>query len=301
MQFGLEADDKLPRFRAAAASADTLAVLLKAFVARTFRVPSALVAPVRADLIDAYMTSRATGPAPTSSSRRSKWSDRYPRDKGMEPRPTPSPVQASGDAVGEQIPTKAAPDPPKTAQANLLTVPGDEKEPVRSAPKSQVLPAAPGSPGAETPGGASTETSGLRDGSQPEGGNRPRPPRDDTRGAVITDYEDRRRRQLEQEFHEAMLTIYRRAKTEAKYPARRFIRMVEDKGGLKTAQYLLDTPVVSVGYTALWERKRLDLTVEAVILEKKWWPLFTRMQRRTAITRLRDHKYDRALPDIDAV
>ena len=77
--------------------------------------------------------------------------------------------------------------------------------------------------------------------------------------------------------------------------------MVTDKGGLKTTQYLLDTPNVSVGYTALWERKRLDLTVEAVILEKKWWPLFTQTQRRTAITRLRDHKYDRALPDIDAV
>ena len=113
--------------------------------------------------------------------------------------------------------------------------------------------------------------------------------------------EERRRQQLEQEFHEAMVTIYRRARIEAKYHARRFIGMVEDKGGLKTAQHLLDTPNVSAGYTALWERKRLDLTVEAMILEDKWWSLFTRTQRCTAITRLRDYKYYTALPDIDTV
>ena len=299
MQFGLEADDKLPRFRAAAASADTLAVLLKAFVARTFRVPNALATPVHADLMGAYVTSRTAGPtpAPTSRSRRSKWSDGHPRDKGMEPKPTP--VQVPSDAAGEETPSKAAPDPPKAAQANLLTMQADEKDPVLSAPTSHVPPIAPGPPRSKTPGGVSTETPGLRDRSRPEGGDRLRPARDDTMGAVIADDEERRRRQLEQEFHEAMLTIYRRAKTEAKYPAHRFIGMVEDKGGLKTAQYLLDTPNVSVGYTALWERKRLDLTVEAVILEEKWRPLFTLTQRRTAITRLREHKYDRALPDID--
>lgn len=37
---------------------------------------------------------------------------------------------------------------------------------------------------------------------------------------------------LELEFHEAMLTIYRRAKSEAKYNAIRFLQMVSDHGGL---------------------------------------------------------------------
>ena len=214
----------------------------------------------------------------------------------MELQRTSSPVQASGDAPGEESQTKAAADPPKTAQASLLTVAGDEKEPVLRAPTSQDRPVMPRSPRVVSPGGTSTEATGLRDHSRPKGRNSPRPPRDDTMEAVIPNDEERRRRQLEQEFHEAMLTVYRRAKMEAKYSARRFIGMVEDKGGLKTAQYLLDTPDVSAGYTALWERKRLDLTVEAVILEKKWWPLFTRMQRRTAITRLRDYRYDRRFP-----
>ena len=106
---------------------------------------------------------------------------------------------------------------------------------------------------------------------------------------------------LEREFDEAMLTVYRRAKNEAGYEARIFIGMVVDKGGLRTAQYLLDTPTVSNGYTALWRRKRLDLTVEAVILDRKSWSLFTSAQRRTAIARLRDHDYQGDLPDPDSV
>ncbi len=75
---------------------------------------------------------------------------------------------------------------------------------------------------------------------------------------------------LEGEFHGAMIDIYRRAKSEADYNATRFIGMVTDRGGLETARYLLHAVKVSDGYTALWERGRLDLTVEAVILAPKW-------------------------------
>ncbi len=71
MQFGLESDDKLPRFRAAAISADTLAALLKAFVARTFKMSNALAAPVRLDLMTAYKTSNAVGPGTGANVRRS--------------------------------------------------------------------------------------------------------------------------------------------------------------------------------------------------------------------------------------
>jgi hypothetical protein len=107
--------------------------------------------------------------------------------------------------------------------------------------------------------------------------------------------------QLELQFHEAMLSVYKRAKSEAHYNARIFIGMVVDKGGLETARYLLDTPTVSEGYTALWQRNRLDLTVEAVILDPQWWPLFTSTQRRTAIDRLQQYGYTGPLPDINSV
>lgn len=102
---------------------------------------------------------------------------------------------------------------------------------------------------------------------------------------------------LELKFHEAMLNIYTRAKHEAGYDAHVFIGMVSDKGGLATARYLLDTVKPSDGYTNLWKRGRLDLTVEAVVLAPEWWPLFTSTQRRTAIQRLVDHEYSGTLPD----
>ncbi len=96
---------------------------------------------------------------------------------------------------------------------------------------------------------------------------------------------------LEAEFHEAMLDVYRRAKSEAGYPANRFLGMVAEHGGLYTARYLLSQPAVSDGYAALWERRRLDLTVESVILQPKWRQLFTAAERNTAIARLREYGF----------
>lgn len=59
---------------------------------------------------------------------------------------------------------------------------------------------------------------------------------------------------LESAFNDAMLDIYRRAKSEAGYTATRFLGMVVERGGLETARYLLHAPTVSDGYAALWER-----------------------------------------------
>jgi hypothetical protein len=102
---------------------------------------------------------------------------------------------------------------------------------------------------------------------------------------------------LESEFHEAMLGIYMRAKAEAGYNATRFLGMVSEHGGLETARILLHAATVSDGYTALWERGRLDLTVEAVILQAKWKSLFTKAERQTAIRRLREYEFSGPLPD----
>ncbi len=78
------------------------------------------------------------------------------------------------------------------------------------------------------------------------------------------------------EFDEAMHSIYRRALSEAGYKASIFLNMLFAHGGLETARRLIHSPHISDGYTALWERKRLDLTVEALIYDnKKWQPLFT--------------------------
>jgi len=103
---------------------------------------------------------------------------------------------------------------------------------------------------------------------------------------------------IERQFNEAMVDIYRRAKAEAGYNATRFLSMVVERGGLETARYLLHAATVSEGYTALWERKRLDLTVEAMILRPEWQALFADVERRIAVNRLREYGYSGSLPDI---
>lgn len=97
---------------------------------------------------------------------------------------------------------------------------------------------------------------------------------------------------LERRFHDAMLDIYRRAKSEASYDATIFLGMVSKRGGLSTAQYLINTPKPSDGYTALYLRGRLDLTVEAVVVENpEWHELFTEEELAKAATRLKQYEY----------
>ena len=92
-------------------------------------------------------------------------------------------------------------------------------------------------------------------------------------------------------FDAAMMNIYRRALDEAKYNATRFLRMLHEHGGLDTARILLHSSTVSDGYTALWERKRLDLTVEAMILQPEWQQLFTDEERTIARERLSQYGF----------
>lgn len=97
---------------------------------------------------------------------------------------------------------------------------------------------------------------------------------------------------LEQRFDAAMMDIYRRAHAEANYKATRYHQMLTDHGGLETARILLNADTVSDGYTALWERGRLDLTVEAMIHDTlEFQALFTPEELARAKKRLQDYKY----------
>jgi hypothetical protein len=82
----------------------------------------------------------------------------------------------------------------------------------------------------------------------------------------------------EQAFHLAMISIYNRAKRDLGYNASRFLQML-DLGGLAAARQLLHAPTVSDGFTTLWERHRLDLTVEAHVLKPEFQHLFTEDER----------------------
>jgi hypothetical protein len=83
-----------------------------------------------------------------------------------------------------------------------------------------------------------------------------------------------------------MIDIYEKAKRETGYNATRFLHMVSEIGGLAAARRLLAAPVASDGFTALWERGRLDLTVETLVLSEQYRELFSEDEREAAAARL---------------
>lgn len=94
------------------------------------------------------------------------------------------------------------------------------------------------------------------------------------------------------QFDVAMFSIYERAKSEAGYNATIFLGMLNNRGGLSTAKYLINTPKPSDGYTHLYERGRLDLTVEAMVVENsRWHGLFTEEELGKARRRLKQYGY----------
>ena len=58
-----------------------------------------------------------------------------------------------------------------------------------------------------------------------------------------------------------MQEIYRRAKTEAGYNATVFLRMLQDRGALETAHYLIHTAKPSDGFTALWQKGDVSISL----------------------------------------
>ena len=97
--------------------------------------------------------------------------------------------------------------------------------------------------------------------------------------------------EIEVRFDDAMMAVYQRARDECHYNATRFLRMLHEHRGLGTARILLRASRVSEGYVALWERKRLDLTVEFLILTDEWRSLFSEGEREIARNRLAEYGY----------
>lgn len=94
------------------------------------------------------------------------------------------------------------------------------------------------------------------------------------------------------DFDQAMFEIYRRAKTEAGYTATAFLAMLQRDRGLLTARKLINATSPSAGYTALFERGRLDLTVEALVCDDdRWQHLFLPDEIDRARARLRQYQY----------
>ena len=96
---------------------------------------------------------------------------------------------------------------------------------------------------------------------------------------------------LEIEFHKDMIDIYRKAKEECGYNATRFLQMVSNDGGIKTAKKLLATAEPSDGFTELWRNHRLDLTMENLVIKLKYRSLYTEQEIEIAQERLASYGF----------
>ena len=98
---------------------------------------------------------------------------------------------------------------------------------------------------------------------------------------------------LEQAFDDAMRGIYRAACSECRYTPTRFLQLVQKQGGVRAAKILLQPQQQhSEGLTKLWEFGRLDLSMEKLVLDCRWKPLFTDEELCTARKRLHELHYN---------
>jgi hypothetical protein len=93
------------------------------------------------------------------------------------------------------------------------------------------------------------------------------------------------------DFDRAVLATIERCREELRYNPRYFRVMVTSHGALGATRKLLHAPAVSDGFVSLWERNRLDLTVEALVSEARFAHLFTDEEREVARKRLADFGY----------
>lgn len=91
---------------------------------------------------------------------------------------------------------------------------------------------------------------------------------------------------VDSEFAKRMRAIYDRGRSEAGYNAAYFLSMLSQYGPQETAHRLLSSAAVSDGFVQLWERGRLDLTVEALVLEPQFAELFSEDEIDNARRRL---------------
>jgi hypothetical protein len=102
---------------------------------------------------------------------------------------------------------------------------------------------------------------------------------------------------LELRFHDAMLDIFKLAgeatrrqaadgSTIRGYWASYFLRGVRNHGGPNYAHQLLRAEGTSDGFQRLTDERRLDLTVEALVLRPEFSALFTEEERAVAASRL---------------
>ena len=98
-------------------------------------------------------------------------------------------------------------------------------------------------------------------------------------------------KQSDLELTNFLLSKAAEAKRDVRFPGTHFVGMLHADGGYHTVQTLLSKKDPSPGFIDLWELKRVDLTVEAIIVQSKWRNYFDKALINIAEKRLKDIGY----------
>ena len=90
---------------------------------------------------------------------------------------------------------------------------------------------------------------------------------------------------LETQFNKALKATYEEAVKSGYYPTR-FLQMLNERGGVGTAKYLLAKADAQQGLFRLWEVGQLDSSMEALVLLPQFEALFTAEEQAEARQRL---------------
>ena len=96
----------------------------------------------------------------------------------------------------------------------------------------------------------------------------------------------------EARFHEEMIEIFRKTGEEFGYWPHYYLRLVRRAGGVAAAKKLLRDREVSDGFLRLVRERRLDLSVEHLVLRRRFASLFSEEERAVATDRLRTYGFD---------
>lgn len=99
--------------------------------------------------------------------------------------------------------------------------------------------------------------------------------------------------QLEHDLHKAMLEVPFRIQSLANYNPQRLWLLVRKTGGLRAAKILLRNDRITMGLQVLSKAKCLDASIEYLVLQNRWRPLFTEQELRMAKSRLRQLGFNR--------
>ena len=91
---------------------------------------------------------------------------------------------------------------------------------------------------------------------------------------------------LEEQFQQEMMNGIEYSKRVLHYTPHYFLRMVYEHGAVATAKMLMGDSTVQEGLMTLSNLGRLDMSMEAMVLDRKYSTLFTYEERKAARQRL---------------